>query len=98
MKARITLCHEEIKKLNKTMTTTKYELSNMLPSSTLVDFSHFLTARSNSVKNTITDRHAKKSANLQSEYGNSLAATDKSKWVINISSKPLTSSERQILE
>ena len=98
MKARISLCHEQINNLKKTITETKYELSNILPSNTIVDLLRFLAERSLSVKNTINERHRKKLKNLQSEYNNSTAATDKSKWVVNISSKPLTSAERQILE
>ena len=99
MKARISLCHEQINNLKKTITETKYKLRNILPNNTMVDFLRFLAERSFSVKNTINERHRKKKLkNLQSEYNNSTAATDKSKWVVNISSKPLTSAERQILE
>ncbi len=98
MKARITLCHEQINNLEKVIKTTICELSNILPNNTLIDFTQFLTTRSISVKKTINDRHMKKFANLQSEYDKSSTAIDKSKWVINISSKPLTNAERQILE
>ena len=85
--------------MNKSITWKKplKQRNNILPNSTLIDFSQYLSTRSISVKNTINDRHTKKFTNLQSEYGNSLAAIDKSKWVVNISSKPLTNAERQIL-
>ena len=98
MKARTTVCHEQTNNLKKTIIKTKCELRNILPNNTLEDFSHFLTEQSFSVKKTINERHMKKLGNLQLEYSNSAVGIDKSKWVVNISSKPLTSAERQILE
>ncbi len=60
-------------------------------------FSQFLKSRATSVQNNIKTRHEKKLKNLSNESTSAGPIIDSSKWVINLSSKPLTSDERAIL-
>jgi hypothetical protein len=59
--------------------------------------SQFLKLRARSVQNNITARHKKKLKNLNNECTPDLTSLQK-KWVINLSSKPLSRDEQAILE
>ena len=52
--------------------------------------------RTQSVQNTINERHAKKLRNLQIEYNST--TIDKTNGVVNISTKPLSNAQHKILE
>ncbi len=96
MKARIFICHDHIKSIKNQMNNTRHELAIILPTATLQSLNEFLKQRMLSVCDTIKDRHQKKFDNLSSDYDQ--INVNRSKWVINLSSKPFTDAERSLLE
>ncbi len=79
------------------MNNTRHELAIILPTATLESLNEFLKQRALSVCDTIKGRHQKKFDNLRSDYDQT-TNVNRSKWVINLSSKPLTDAERSLLE
>ena len=96
MCARISIYHEQIRSTNCIIADNRCELSTLIPDDCLARFSQFLKSRTESVQHRITTRHQKKLQNLRQEFrpGN---ATDSEKWVINLSSRPLSTDEHAIL-
>ncbi len=97
MKARISICHDHIKSIKNRMNNTRHELALILPTAILESLNEFLKQRALSVCDTIKGRHQKKFDNLRSDYDQT-TNVNRSKWVINLSSKPLTDAERSLLE
>lgn len=72
-------------------------MASALQPDTYNDFSQFLNTRALSVRKNINERHSKNLNNLAIEYRNS-NNVDKSKWVVNISSRSLTKTEIEVLQ
>ena len=84
-KGKISICHNQIKSIKNRMSNTRQELTSILPLPTFKSLEHFLKQRD------------KKYNNLMKE-SNQQSKKDRGNWVINLSQKPLTESERSILE
>ena len=97
MNARITICHDQIKTLKLSIRETNTNLASLLQPETYQAFSQFLNTRAISVRDNINERHSKKLNNLANEYRNS-NNVDKTKWVVNISSRSLTKTEVEVLQ
>ena len=97
MKARVHICHEQIRSTNVAITNIKQNLKPLISHETFTSLSEFLNSRARSVQATIKSRHQNKFLNLKSE-NDVPSTTDKSKWVINLSTKPLSKAERAVLE
>ena len=96
MKARIHICHEQIRSTKQDITRITKNLKQHISADLFTLLSRFLNHRARAVQDSIRIRHQKKFQNLNEE--NALGTTlDKSKWVINLSSKPLSQHERAIL-
>ena len=76
---------------------TNINLASLLQPETYQAFSQLLNTRALSVRNNINERHAKKLNNLANEYRNS-NNMDKTKWVVNISSRLFTKTDVEILQ
>ncbi|XP_068671416.1 uncharacterized protein [Montipora foliosa] len=98
MKARVSICHDQIKTKNRTIQETLKELTPLVSSDNLMALKDFLKRRAEAVRDNINTRHAKKLSNLHNEFNSSSNLVDKSNWVVNLSKKPLTVSERSLLE
>ncbi len=97
MRARISICHEQIRTTNHIVSENRRKLSTLISEELFARFSQFLKSRATSVQNNIKTRHEKKLKSLSNESTSAGPIIDSSKWVINLSSKPLTSDERAIL-
>jgi hypothetical protein len=69
----------------------------MISDDSYAGLSEFLKCRAASVNNNISPGHQKKLQNLNNELGPA-QTTERKEWVINLSSKPLSTCERSILE
>ena len=98
IKARVSICHDQIKAKNRTIQETLKELTPLVSADNLMVLKYFLRGRAQAVRNNIDTRHAKKLGNLRNEFNPSLNFVDKSNWVVNHSKKPLTVAERSLLE
>ena len=78
MRARITICHDQIKNLKISIRETKTNLASALQPDTINDLSQFQNTQALSVHKNINERHSKKLNNLAIEYRNS-NNVDKSK-------------------
>ena len=100
LRARVSICHNQIKVFKDTLNKTKDQLSCLVAEETST-LSKFLHQRSQSVKTTITSRHARKFKNLDDDAKNVdqfSSSINKDNWVVNLSSKPLSQTERSFLE
>ena len=97
MRARIHICHEQIRSTKQAISSVKQNLKQLISDELFSSLSNFLNHRARSVQETIKSRHEKKFLNFSQENG-SESTVDKAKWVINLSSKPLSRHERSILE
>ena len=86
-----------IKTLKLSIRETNTNMVSLLQPETYQAVSQFLKTRAVSVRNNINERHTKKLKNLANEYHNS-NNMDKTKWVVNISSRPLTNTEVEVLQ
>jgi hypothetical protein len=59
MRARISICHEQIRSTNRIIADNGRELSTLISDDSLTRFSQFLKSRTESVQNRITARHQK---------------------------------------
>ena len=98
MKARVSICHDQIKAKNRTIQETLKELTPLVSADNLMALKHFLKRRAQAVRINIDARHIKKLGNLRNEFNPSSNLVDKSNWVVNLSKKPLTVAERSLLE
>ncbi len=96
MKARIHICHEQIRSTKQDITRINENLKQRISADSFTLLSRFLNYRARAVQNNIKERHQKKFQNLNEENPPE-TTVDKSKWVINLSSKPLSQHERAIL-
>ena len=96
MKARISICHNQINTINKRIKNTSQELASRLPNNTFQSLTKFLKSRAESIRNTINARHNNKHENMKK--GHPFTTIDKNNWVINLSQKPLTDAERSLLQ
>ena len=97
MRAQISICHKQIRTTNHIVSENRRKLSALISEELFARFSQFLKSRATSVQNNINTRHEKKLKNLSNESTSAGPIIDSSKWVINLSSQPLTSDERAIL-
>ena len=97
MRARVHICHEQIKSTNAIISNIKQNLKTLISHETFTSLSEFLNQRARSVQDSIKARHQKKLSNLRTNNDAPLTV-DKSKWVINLSTKPLSRVERAVLE
>jgi hypothetical protein len=98
MRARISICHQQIRSTNHIIAENRKKLAACISNDSYSRLSQFLKLRSRSVQNNITARHEKKLKNLvNNECTPDLTSLQK-KWVINLSSKPLSRDEQAILE
>ena len=98
MKARVSICHDQIKAKNRTIQETLKELTPLVSADNLMALKHFLKRRAQAVRNSIDARHIKKLGNLHNEFNPSPNHVDKNNWVVNLFKKPLTVAERTLLE
>ncbi|XP_068737985.1 uncharacterized protein [Montipora capricornis] len=98
MKARISICHDQIKEKRRILLETMNDLTPLISENTLMVFQNFLKMRAESVRSSIQLRHDKKLYNLRNEDNCSTHFIDKKNWVVNLSIKPLSSAERSLLE
>ena len=98
MKARISICHDQIKEKRRILHETMNALTPLISDNTLLMFRNFLKKRAEAVRINIQLRHDKKLYNLRNEDIHSTHSIDKSNWVVNLSMKPLSSAERSLLE
>ena len=99
MKARISICHNQIRNLKRALEKTKHQLSVLVTEDILSMLLQFLKKRSQSVRNGIGLRHENKLTNLRLEAGNDRPSTiNRKNWVINLSQTPLSMAERSLLE
>ena len=98
MKARISICHDQIKEKRRILHETMNDLTPLISENTLMVFQNFLKMRAESVLSSIQLRHDKKLYNLRNEDNCSTHFIDKKNWVVNLSIKPLSSAERSLLE
>ncbi len=97
MRARINICHEQIRSTNRIITENRNKLQSCISSDSYSQLSQFLKHRARSVQSNISTRHEKKLGNLNNECTPDRLTLDCEKWVINLSSKPLSSNKRAIL-
>ena len=97
MRARISICHQQIMSTNHIIAENRKKLAACISNDSYSRLSQFLKLRARSVQNNITTRHEKKLKNLNNECTPDLTSLQK-KWVINLSSKPLSRDEQAILE
>ena len=98
MKARISICHDQIKEKRRILHETMNALTPLISDNTLLMFQSFLKKRAEAVRINIQLRHDKKFYNLRNEDNYSTHSIDKKNWVVNLSKKPLSSAERSLLE
>ena len=96
MKARVSICHDQIKAKNRTIQETLNGLTPLISADNLMALKQFLRRRAQAVTNNIDTRHVKKLGNLHNEFNPSSNLVDKGNWVVNLSKKPLA--ERSLLE
>ena len=96
MRARISICHEQIRSTNRIINENRRKLAVLISEDSFSRFALFLKNRAKSVQDNISTRHEKKLQNLRSE-STPTTDTDPSKWVVNLSTKPLSTHERAIL-
>ena len=80
MKARISICHNQINTINKRIKNTSQELASRLPNNTFQSLTKFLKSRAESIRNTINARHNNKHENMKK--GHPSTTIDKSNLVI----------------
>jgi hypothetical protein len=98
MRARISICHQQIRSTNHIIAENRKKFAACISNDSYSRLSQFLKLRARSVQNNITARHEKKLKNLvNNECTPDLTSLQK-KWVINLSSKPLSRDEQAILE
>ncbi len=68
MKARVSICHHQIKAKNRTIRETLKELTPLVSADNLMALKHFLKIRAQAVRNSIDARHIKKLGNLHNEF------------------------------
>ena len=68
MKARVSICHDQIKAKNRTIQETLKELTPLVSADNLMALKQFLKRRAQAVRNNIDARHDKKLENLHSEF------------------------------
>ncbi|XP_068691539.1 uncharacterized protein [Montipora foliosa] len=99
MRARISICHNRIRVLKRTLEESKQQLSTLVTNDISSTLLQYLIKRSQSVRNNIEARHENKFTNLRMEAKNDSSNTiDRKNWVINLSHKPLSTAERSLLE
>ena len=98
MKARISICHDQIKEKRRILLETMNELTPLISDNTSTIFRNFLKMRAEAVRDSIQSRHEKKLDNLRNEDTLSTHSIDKKNWVVNLSNKPLSSAECSLLE
>ena len=98
MRARISICHDQIKSANNVIDNAKRELSSLIDDAALSSLIQFLQKRVYSVRNNIKARHDKKLNNLKISHNCPTDVVDKNNWVVNLSKKPLLPSERSLVE
>ena len=96
MRARFHICHEQIKSTNAIISNIKQNLKTLISHQTFTSLSEFLNQCAHSVQDSKA-RHQKKLSNFRT-HNDAPLIVDKSKWVINLSTKPLSRVERAILE
>ena len=96
IKAKTNICHSQIHSTNRIIAENRSKFSTLISDESYFRRSEFLRHRAKSVKNSISVRHEKKLLNLQNE-GTLGLINNPNNGVINISSKPLSTSEQSIL-
>ena len=91
MRARIAICHNQIRTLKGALEETKHQLLDLVTEDTSSTLLQFLKRRSQSVRNSIEARHENKFTNLSIEAVDDHPTTiNKRNWAINLSQKPLS--------
>ena len=80
MKARISICHDQIKAGKRAIQDTLKELTPLVSADNLLALKNFLKRRAQAVRNNIDTRHANKLGKLQNEFNPSPNSVDKSNW------------------
>ncbi len=97
MRARIAICHQQIQSTNRIINENQKKLSMLISKESYSRLTEFLKHRAKCVQNNISTRHEKKLWNLNSEHA-PVTTLESKNWVVNLSSKPLSSAEQSILE
>ena len=98
LRARISICHDQIKSANKIIDNIQHELASLIDDASLSSLLQFLPKRAYSVRNNIKARHDKKLNNLKTSHDCPTDVVDKNNWVVNLSKKALLPSEHSLLE
>ena len=85
MKARISICHNQIKGERRTLRETSKELTPLISDNTSTMFQNFLKKRAEAVRSSIQSRHDKKLVNLRNEDNSTTHSIAKKNWVVNLS-------------
>ncbi len=84
MKARIAICHEQIRSTNRIIVENRKKLLTLISKESYYHLTEFLKHRAKTIKDKISARHEKKLHNLNDECTPTITSEPK-KWIVNLS-------------